>query len=426
MSDMITALFNVFDPHKALPPNDPRYVECSEERGSVGLFEGIAHTIQRAKEQTCQLLSGHRGCGKTTELFRLKQVLLTQEPRHFVVYCETNSYIDLNDVEFTDILLAIVQQLWMETHQQGIELDPGSLRSFVDEVKGILAAPVSPTDISFGMGIAKLGFEIKNNPNNRQLVRAHLRPRATSLLEAVNEVLDLASERVKALGYQGILIIVDNLDRIIRNPLPSSNRNSLDALFVDASSYLRGLSCDLIYTLPPALLYSSSGAKLSSLYGTTPKMLPMIPVSTRQGTDDGPGIRKLVETLERRLKFVSSSLEEAFDSEETIIRLCTASGGYVRGLMTLVSGATTYVNDLPITSKAVEHAIRDSRNSYITSILTAKRWQILRNIAKNEPISETEDYLELLESFAVLEYRDIEGPWYQVNPIIREARQFTP
>ena len=93
--------------------------------------------------------------------------------------------------------------------------------------------------------------------------------------------------------------------------------------------------------------------------------------------------------------------------------------------MTLVRGATNYVDDLPITSEAVEQAIRDTRNGYVASILTSKRWQVLRDIAENKLISESEDYLQLLENFAVLEYRDNDGPWHQVNPIIREAREFT-
>lgn len=423
--DLITRCFNVFDPHEALPPNDQRYVECSRERGSVGLFDAMARTIRRAEAHTCQLLSGHRGCGKTTELFRLKEGLMMEEPRHFVVYCEANEYIDLNDVEFSDVLLAVIQQLWTDAKEKGIHLEPGRLREVVDEVKGILTSTVSPKDISFGAGIAKLSFEIKTNPNNRQIVRAYLRPRATSLLDAVNEVLATAEERVKSTGYSGIVVIVDNLDRIFRNPIPNTNRNSQEALFIDASSYLRGLSCDLIYTVPPALLYSSSGAKLPGLYGSLHTMLPMIPVATRNGNVDELGIGKLFEAIEKRLNFIDASTDQAFDSKDTVQRVCRASGGYVRGLMTLVRAATNYVDALPITGDAVEQTIRDARNGYVTSILTSKRWQILRDIAKSKPILEGEDYLQLLENFAILEYRDADGPWYDVNPVIREAREFT-
>ncbi len=39
-------LFNVFNPIEALPPNDPRYVECNEVRGSVGLLNTLANSIR--------------------------------------------------------------------------------------------------------------------------------------------------------------------------------------------------------------------------------------------------------------------------------------------------------------------------------------------------------------------------------------------
>ena len=40
---------------------------------------------------------------------------------------------------------------------------------------GILSAVVQPKDAKLKLGIAELGFELKRNPNYRQLVRDHLR-----------------------------------------------------------------------------------------------------------------------------------------------------------------------------------------------------------------------------------------------------------
>ena len=71
--ELITKIVNEFDPISPLQPNDRRYVECSDERGSVDLFKSLAKSIRRSKKRTCQLLSGHRGCGKTTELYRTRE-----------------------------------------------------------------------------------------------------------------------------------------------------------------------------------------------------------------------------------------------------------------------------------------------------------------------------------------------------------------
>jgi hypothetical protein len=194
-------------------------------------------------------------------------------------------------------------------------------------------------------------------------------------------------------------------------------------LFLDAGDHLRGLACDMIYTLPPAALYALTGTRLSTIFGSQPQMLPMIPVARRSIGEDERGIAKLIETIDRRLSEAGATRDQAFDSEETVKRLCVASGGYLRNLITLAQTATNYLNDLPITRDAVEQTIRDARDGFIRSVHTPQQWQLLRNIAETGQITETEDCLFLLENFAVLEYRDQEGPWYDVNPVIREARQ---
>jgi len=100
-----------------------------------------------------------------------------------------------------------------------------------------------------------------------------------------------------------------------------------------------------------------------------------------------------------------------------------ASGGYVRQLMTLARQATLYTSDLPITHEAVEQAIRDTRDSFVNGIRPSQ-WPILREVARTKTLSDAEDCLELLENLAVLEYRDGDGPWYDVNPMVREAKAF--
>ncbi len=362
--DLITRIVNEFDPVSPLQPNDRRYVECSAERGSTGLFKTLANSFRRSQKRTCQLLSGHRGCGKTTELYRLKQDLLTNEPRQFVVYCEADHYLDLNDVEYTDVLLGVVQQLWSDAAHAGVRLEPGKLEALLGEIAVIIkGASLKEAKIKASLPEileGELTAEIKKNPDNRQRIREHLRPRTPSFLEAVNEIISRAAAEFKDQGYSGLVIIVDNLDRVYRNPVPGISRNSHEALFLDAGDHLRGLACDVIYTLPPAALYALTGTRLSTIFGSQPQMLPMIPVARRSIGEDENGIAKPVETIDRRLREAGTTRDQAFDSEDTVKRLCIASGGYLRSLMTLAQTASNYVNDLPITRDAVEQTIRDA------------------------------------------------------------------
>lgn len=419
-------IFHMFDPHEPLRPGDPRYVECSTERGSTGLLGKMEKMIRLASGHTCQLLSGHRGCGKTTELFRLGKELsdVKSGQRYFVVYCESDLYIDLNDVEYVDVLIAVARQLWADMRQHKMAIKSNSLIRLIDDLKAILTSEVNPNKFDVDMGIGKLGFEIKKNPDNRHLLRAHLRPRATTFLEAINELICETQELLAAHGYSGIVMIVDNLDRVFRHKMAALDRSNLDSLFIDAGEYLRGLSCHMIYTAPPALIYSASGPQLASLFGTAPNMLPMIPTQRRNGTHYENGTCKLIEFIARRVAAAGVELSAAFDSNETIRRICFASGGYERLMMTLVRSARAYVESLPLTLTAAEQAIRDTKHGYVHAIRTQEQWAVLRRMSQSKRIGGTEDYLQLLESFAVLEYLDDDGPWYDVNPILREAREF--
>jgi hypothetical protein len=69
----ITETYNAVNPEQPLQPGDPRYVDCAPWRGDEHIVNMIARRIIRANaaapvQHLKQLLAGHRGCGKSTEL----------------------------------------------------------------------------------------------------------------------------------------------------------------------------------------------------------------------------------------------------------------------------------------------------------------------------------------------------------------------
>jgi thymidylate kinase len=64
--------------------------------------------------------TGHIGCGKSTELQRLKAELEEQGFR--LVYFESSQVMDMADVDITDILLAIARQVSESLEAIQIEL----------------------------------------------------------------------------------------------------------------------------------------------------------------------------------------------------------------------------------------------------------------------------------------------------------------
>ena len=66
-------------------------------------------TIYHQDEPTCDLFTGHIGCGKSTELLRLKAQL--EEEGFFVVYFTSSGDLEMADVDTSDVLLAIARRL---------------------------------------------------------------------------------------------------------------------------------------------------------------------------------------------------------------------------------------------------------------------------------------------------------------------------
>lgn len=146
--DLLKKLFNAFDPKQPLPAGDPLYVDCREVRGDGDILEDLGIRLQRSNQKTCQLYSGHRGAGKSTELLRLKDSL--EKQKFYVVYFAADEEdIESEDAQYTDILLACTRHLLEDLQKSA---DTGPLRNWLksrwQELKDLAL-----TEISFeGLG----------------------------------------------------------------------------------------------------------------------------------------------------------------------------------------------------------------------------------------------------------------------------------
>lgn len=98
---------------------DSRYVDLTEVRGGESLVLSVANAIRRTRSPNFhqQLVTGHRGCGKSTELFRLKENLERQ--KYFVVYLDIGDMLDLGDIEYLDVLTGIAKAVVAELDKAG-------------------------------------------------------------------------------------------------------------------------------------------------------------------------------------------------------------------------------------------------------------------------------------------------------------------
>lgn len=98
--------------NEPLKPNDPLFVDTTAARGNFSLKrlyrdlnvdnKGKAHTPP-LKQYI--LFTGHRGCGKSTELLRVAEYMHHPE-RYYVIHLDCLKKLDVNNLRYSDVLLA--------------------------------------------------------------------------------------------------------------------------------------------------------------------------------------------------------------------------------------------------------------------------------------------------------------------------------
>lgn len=430
---LIADLYNAFEPSEPLPAADPAYVNCQEVRGDWNILDDLGEKIILSNQPTCQLYTGHRGVGKSTEMLYLQKYLHDQG--YFVVYFAADKTdIEPEDTEYTDILLASTRHV-LEGLKDIAKPDPllNWLKSRWQSLKDLALTELSFENLSVESQIsqfAKLTANLRAVPNLRQEIRRQVDAHTVSLVSALNEFIEDAQKKLPS-GFSKLVILVDNLDRIV--PIErEGGRNNHDEIFLDRSEQLKGLKCHVIYTVPISMVYSRRATLLEDSYGKA-KVLPMIMVRTPENGIHAPGIDKLKEIITGRIAKFDVNLSQAldsqmFDSADTLNKLCLISGGHVRVLMTLMQTSLERTKTLPISSKAVQRAITETRDTYRNAVESAQ-WETLARVSQIKKIQNDDLHRLLLGNRCLLEYRclDSEGEikrWYDVHPLIKGIEDF--
>ncbi len=426
MAHDIALLFQQCDPSESLPPGDKRYVTCEGVRGNDVVME-LAKVIGYSKKTVCRLLTGHRGGGKSTELRRLQQEL--EHPSYagrkfFVVYFEADEEdIDVNDVDFPDLLLAIVRQVGFALRcRLSIELTPSWWVKFIDGLKGLLGSELEFDKLALDVKIAKLTATIKNSPKARDEIRKALEPNTSNLIKAANDFIAEANLRLRDQGQGSLVVIVDNLDRIVLRDL-DPRRTTHDHLFLHRGPQLKALDCHLVYTLPITMVFLPQAGALTNVFDSQPYVIPMIKVIHPDGSDNPAGLKAMREVVLKRLARANITEGDAFDTLGTLDDLCRKSGGHLRNLLILLQSACISTGNLPLKQSDVAKAFGEMENGFERSLIRPSIFETLRQIDLTHELSGGEHDSILLYNLSVLEYMN-GRVWYAVNPAVRNLAKF--
>lgn len=428
--DAITRLYRACD-LEALDADDPRFVILDDVRGETPSrqYERSLRLSDSVKPEV-KVFAGHIGVGKSSELRRLQHNLEnTGSGRPYkVILAETGNALDLNDLDFPDLLVflaAEVQRSLRDLKIPGFSGTTENLSRVWDDVKAALQSSVSFSAMDIDVPFGSLTAELRNRPSSRALLRAEIEKQSTSLQNAVNDLLELAGVKLREAGWEGLVLIVDDLekmpDRSLENGVTTHER-----LFIHRSEQLANLKAHVVYSVPITLVYSPQFAGVEQAFGGRPIPVPMIRLRGDHRSPvipSTPGMQKLREIIEARCRFAKVDFAQVFDSEETCHLLCEMTGGHPRHLMMFLRSALARVDGLPITRSAAEGAIREAANSLVRQI-DQDEWPRLRSFLEPQgEIPHDPEHLLMLRLLHVFEYMNGE-PWYEVNPVVRTLPKF--
>ena len=437
--DLLAEIYNSFNPFETA--SKEAYVDCREVRGNWEVYQELGKKVVLSNHATCQLCSGHRGTGKSTELLRLKENL--EGRGYFVVYFAVDDQdIEPEDVEYADILMActrhLVEAVKIEQHNPLLEWMKSRWESFND----LMQMEVSFEKLNLEQQISqfsKITATIKAVPDMRREIRQKINANTPSLVKALNDFILQAQKSLPKGKNNGLVIIVDNLDRIVE--IKEEGRPSnYEEIYLNRSEMLRGLKCHVLYTVPIDVVYSDLATNFDTSYHNL-EVVPMMMVRNPNGDANETGLKKLRELICQRVRLIEPKLEKTlegkvkgldlpavFDSPETLKQLCLMSGGHMRDLMKLIQSAIEQVDQLPITSKAVKLAIEKARETYRKGV-QEHHWDILAEANSCKDKKDDKEHLRLLRNRSLLEYRyydenDSLQIWCDVHPLIEGTPKF--
>ena len=410
------------------------------------MIEELKKSIIWADENefTCNLFTGHVGCGKSTELLYLKKEL--EEEGFHVVYFESDEDLDMGDVDISDILLAIARRVSQSLEaskgdrESGVfqDLLQGAKRLLMGEIKisakgnipgvGDLEIDLGDEEdlkVSFSTALGKITAASKKNRDLHERLRAYLEPKTDGILTVLNQGLFTpTAQKLKQLDKEGLVVIVDNLDRLLKIE-KASGRFQPQYIFADRGTDLTRLQCHLIYTMPLALRYSDDYGLIKERFKGFPAVLPMVPVKSRDGQIHQDGMKLLRDMLLARVpnsqgKNPLEIIQQVFGSQETLDYLCSMSGGHVRNLLIVLNSWIRKAKSLPLDRDKLEAVIVEQRTEMRGGI-TRDEWELIHRVQQEKQLAGDDDYDKLIHNRFVFEYRDRKGSWYDINPVLEQA-----
>ena len=353
--------------------------------------------------------SGHRGCGKSTELLHL-----LSDPRITNKYWPINFSVreeaDINDIDFRDVLLAIGGRLFREYRKKGGEL-PEQLLKELDGWKGkvekhittVLEGREDGKEMSAGIDLffANAGMKMKLEPATRVELRQVVDTDITGLISIINHIATAIYSREHRIP----LVLIDDMDK--------PDLDKARDIFHARREIMMQPNCAIVYTVSSALFYSKE-FELHSGSGRVPA--EHLSASAHGAPNTSQAGLRHAQQVRPRANGVGPDRSGSLGSGDYLQRWRVPRNG-ARSCERR-SAAPAGERQASWSVSDVEWAAAEIRNEY-RRILDKDDLKLLKKVSENNRMEYNERLRPLLQLLALLEYRDGEN-WCDVHPVLRK------
>jgi len=352
--------------------------------------------------------SGHRGCGKSTELLHLMSNPAIQK-KYWPINFSIREEADIIDLDFRDVLLAVGGRMFRDYRKRGGQL-PEQLLKELNSWRGKVEEEVRtisgrPLEFEFGAAIdaffANAGLKMKLEPTTRAELRQVFERDITGLIAVINNIAAAIYSKEKRIP----LILIDDLDK--------PNLEEARAIFHDRREIMMQPSCAIVYTVSSALFYSKDFDAIRDQAYFLPNIMLHPPQKHDERDQEGYDTLRSFAHLRMDANLIAPlALEDAI----------TYSGGVFREMariMRTAIGRARRRKADKVESSDVEAATTEIRNEY-RRILDKDDLEILRTVNENNRLEYNDRLRPLLQLLALLEYRNGEN-WCDVHPVLRKV-----
>lgn len=362
------------------------------------------------------LFMGHRGSGKSTELYRMEKML---DDDFKIINFSIREEIDTTDLEYSDLIFVILERLYEAAKKDEIEIDKNILDNLdqywnSETIKEELL--ISKKDIEgkaeikgglWGLFSSSIKGVFKTGAETKKTIREFIRPQLNKLIQNTNDLISNISDKYRN-NDKSLLLIIEDLDKL--------DIEIAENLFLHRRNILTGLNIHIIYTFPIFLLYSEKFNTISEAFDHH-QMLSMIKTNNRDGTAYNKGRETLRELVDKRI-------QPGLIEQQALDFIIEKSGGAIRHLLEMLLNATLLERSQnrdaeTITLNSAQKAYSKIR-SYFERCIESKHITALKELYEGKDGKPLQDdsLKEMLSCLAVIEYNG--DRWCGLHPAVKD------